>query len=155
MVSYRIWSKIYLLGKRWLNQHFLRACGGCTRIAKEYAASRRKSGAGNALISVSLESDTARFFKISEFLLSFCYHSLPIPPNIEKRTFRKTSESPIKSILLKLLDNSNHTTRPNSPTTLTKTWNAVIPFFPFGHKKLRPRSANPLILLGFLTLSQL
>ena len=39
-----------------------------------------------------LESDsqyaTARFFKISEFLLSFCYHSLPIPPNIKKKASR-------------------------------------------------------------------
>ncbi len=35
---------------------------------------------------------------ISEFLLSFCYHDLPIPPNIEKGTFRETSESPIISM---------------------------------------------------------
>lgn len=70
-----------------------------------------------------LESDnyyaTARFFKISEFLLSFCYHSLPIPPNIEKRTFRETSESPINSMNFQLLNNRSNTTRTNCPATLT------------------------------------
>ena len=59
-----------------------------------------------------LESDnyyaTARFFKISELLLSFCYHGLPFPSLNEKRTFREISESPIKSIVFQLLNDSSH-----------------------------------------------
>jgi len=36
-----------------------------------------------------------RFSKISEFLLSFCYHNLSFLPHYEKRTFQEIPESPI------------------------------------------------------------